>query len=388
MKLLLVSSRFPWPSWRGNQVRTVQWLEALSDHERLLVCPTGDRENREVRPGLEVRAFPRGRIEIATGLAAAVVGGRPAQEGIYAISGARRLVAELVDRWRPDAVVIQMVRCGWAADSVHRAAPDLPLLFDAIDCMALHYRRAATAVPAVLRPLYRMEAERCRKREGGLVRSARITTAVSHRDLEALDAGERGRVVVVGGGMKPVSNDVSTDEPVVLLSGNLGYRPTIRAARWFADRVWPRLHALVPEATWILAGARPAAAVKRLASRTGVEVHGDVDDMGAFLNRARVAVAPMASGSGVPIKILEAMAARVPVVADPWSADGLEDPSAVVEARGAEAWINALHRLLTDPGAAQAQASAGERVWREHYESSRVAAVIRGAVAIAAGGDG
>ena len=182
---------------------------------------------------------------------------------------------------------------------------------------------------------------------------------MSGRDLGALGAGSRGMVVPVTGGREAKRGIRSDDNPTVLLSGNLGYRPTVQGALWFADRVWPTLVEAVPSARWVLAGARPAAALRRLASRPGIEVHGDVDDLGPFLDRATVAIAPMASGSGVPIKILEAMAAGVPVVVDPWSAGGLADPAAVAVADGEAAWVRILQRLLCVPVEALAQAAAG-----------------------------
>ncbi len=276
-----------------------------------------------------------------------------------------------------------MVRCAWAFDVIREVHPELPLLFDAIDCMTLHYDRAAASEGIVLRSASHFEAERCLRREGELVRHAVVTTAVSGRDLRALGAGSRGMVVPVTGGREAGRGIRPDGEPTVLLSGNLGYRPTVRGALWFADRVWPTLHAAVPSARWVLAGARPAAALRRLASRPGIEVHGDVDDLGPFLDRATVAIAPMTSGSGVPIKILEAMAAGVPVVVDPWSADGLEDPSAVAVADGEAAWASVLERLLGDPAAAAAQAAAGTEAWRADYRPGRVRERIAQAVGVA-----
>lgn len=382
MRILLVTSRFPLPPWRGNQLRTTQWLDALADHECLLLCPPGTGSKEDCLQA-EFRPLPHSLVVGLLELLTAVVRGRPAQEGLYDSRAAKRVVAETAADWRPDVAVVQMVRCGWAMDAIREAAPMLPVLFDAIDCMALHYERAASFAGMMTRPAYHLEAGRCRRREGELVEHAAVTTAVSGRDLRALGAGSRGLVVPVTGGseVKPgVEFDGGT---TVLLSGNLGYRPTVRAALWFADRVWPKLLDLVPSARWILAGARPAPAVQRLASLPGIEVHGDVDDLGSFLNRAAVAIAPMASGSGVPIKILEAMAAGVPVVVDPWSADGLEDPSAVVVADGEAAWVDALQGLLGDPRVAAAQAVKGYEAWCADYQPGRVRARILDAVRVA-----
>jgi glycosyltransferase involved in cell wall biosynthesis len=232
----------------------------------------------------------------------------------------------------------------------------------------------------LFRLLNRLEAGRCSRRESELVRRAVVTTAVSSRDLEALGAGPRGRVVTVAGGVENGGQPAEPRKPVVLLSGNLGYAPTVRAARWFADRVWPGVRAKVPGATWILAGARPAPDVKRLAARPGVEIHGDVDDLAPFLAQAAVGIAPMASGSGVPIKILEAMAAGVPVVADPWSAAGLVDPRAVATAGGEAEWIETIRGLLTDHRAAGALAARALQVWQTSYHPDVVKSQIREAV--------
>ncbi len=379
MKLLLVSSRFPWPPWRGNQLRTIQWLDALADHERLLICPPPADVTEPPGGGAEIRFLPGVGVASAIGVGAAVFTGRPAQEGLYASPAGKEIVAEAVRHWQPDVAVVQMVRSGWAADAIRQADPGLPMIFDAIDCMALHYLRAAASAGGLIRSAYRWEAERCRRRESELVATA-FSTAVSGRDLRALGAGAHGMVVAVAAGAEVTHADPSSAEPIVLLSGNLGYRPTVRSALWFADRIWPRIRDRTPAARLILAGARPAPAVHRLASEPGIEVFGDVDDLGTFLARARVAIAPMASGSGVPIKILEALAAGIPVIADPWSADGLEDPSAVIVADTDAAWVENLSRLLDDPHAARHQAARGTEVWRSHYAPERVAAQIREAV--------
>lgn len=380
MRVLLVSSRFPLPPWRGNQLRTLQWLEALDDHDRLLVCPAGGNERMPPEFDVEFASIPGGASASAVGLVSALLKGRPAQEGIYDTPAARRRLAESVERRRPDVAVIQMVRCGWAFDVIESVQPGLPVVFDAIDCMSLHYRRAASRVAFPLRLPNRLEADRCSLRESELVRRAVITTAVSSRDLDVLGAGPKGRVVTVAGGVGIGGQRAELRNPVVLLSGNLGYTPTVRAARWFADRVWPGVRAKVPGATWILAGARPAPGVERFASRSGVEVHGDVDDLAPFLARATVAIAPMASGSGVPIKILEAMAAGVPVVADPWSAAGLVDPAAVATAGGEVEWIETIRGLLTDHRAAGALAARASEIWRTSYHPEVVKSQIRDAV--------
>jgi polysaccharide biosynthesis protein PslH len=382
MRVLLICSRFPWPPWRGNQVRTAQWAEALREHDLRLVCPgapAGTISAHEV----PVTPIRHSRSATGLGLLRAALDGRPLQEGLYDSPDARRTVGSAVREHEPDVVVVQMVRCAWALDAVRRVAPELPVIFDAIDAMGLHFGCAARSSAPWMAPLYRAEARRCRRREAWLAHEATLTAAVAGRDLAALAvAGGRGRVIPVAArAVEP--SDPERAGPVVLLSGNLGYRPTVDGALWFAHEVWPLLRRRIAAARWVLAGARPAAAVRRLARLEGVEVHADVPDLGPYLRATRVALAPMSSGSGVPMKVLEAMAAAVPAVVHPWAADGLagEAAEAVTVADGPEAWAEALVRLLGDGAAARAQGELGREAWRRHYHPDVVADQIRAIVA-------
>jgi glycosyltransferase involved in cell wall biosynthesis len=212
-----------------------------------------------------------------------------------------------------------------------------------------------------------------------------MTTAVSERDLEALGAS-RSLVVPVAARELPATS-APKSPPRVLLSGNLGYRPTAEGATWFAREVWPAVRERVPGAVWTLAGARPAAAVRRLAAIEGVEIRADPPDLSSHLASAAVAIAPMASGSGVPMKVLEAWAAGVPAVVHPWTAAGLaaEARTAVEIADSPEQWRAAVIGLMTDPDRAERLARLGREVWRRCYHPETVAASIRRAVCLATG---
>jgi glycosyltransferase involved in cell wall biosynthesis len=379
MRVLIITSRFPLPARRGNQIRTLEWLRSTEGWTRAVVCPESPVGSSEV--GLAGLAdgwytFDSSRTEALRSAATGFVRGRPAQEGLYGVAAARRAAGEAVRDFEPDVVVVQMVRCGWAADLVgHRSA----VLFDAIDSMALHFERRAGTAASPLRALWRVEASRCRRRERSLAARAAFVTAVSKRDLESLDAPRERTAVVPVSGADLSDLAPSEGPPTVLLSGNLGYRPTVQAAGFFGAEVWPRLLDRVPDARWLLVGARPAAAVRVLARLPGVEVHGDVEDLGPFMARATVAVAPMNSGSGLPMKVLEAWSAGVPVVADPWGVGGLDEEQlpAVALARSADEWLAAVESLLRDAARARKLGELGRAVWREHFRFDRIARRVR-----------
>ena len=133
----------------------------------------------------------------------------------------------------------------------------------------------------------------------------------------------------------------------------------------------------------MIAGARPHRDVRRLRDHPGVEVYADVPDLGPYLTDSRVAIAPMSSGSGVPMKVLEAMAAGLPAVVHPWAAEGLVEDArdAVLVASDADQWVAALTSMLSDPLSANDLGRRGYELWRRFYHPDRVADQIREVVA-------
>ncbi len=386
MRILLVTTRFPLPAWRGQQVRTVEWLDALRDHHVALVCPEG--VGASGLNGVDLYSYRSSAVSrVWAALRHAGLGRFPVQEGLYATGAARRAVRRAFAEISPDLAIIQMARCAWAAEVIQSQVPDIPILFDAIDAMGLHYGRMAETAYPMVRPVVWAEATRCRRREIELAARAAVTVAVADRDLDALNIPPgRGFAVPVAG--RECSTTLSpAAQPTVVLSGNLGYRPTVEGALWFSTEVWPKVRSAFPNARWVLAGARPARTVRALAAVPGVEIHADVPELGSFLAQSWVAIAPMASGSGVPMKVLEAWAAGIPVVAHPWTAAGL-DPGgrdAVWQAGDSGQWVKALVDLLSNPEQREALAGLGRAAWDRTYHPQKIAEKIREAVEAACG---
>jgi glycosyltransferase involved in cell wall biosynthesis len=122
---------------------------------------------------------------------------------------------------------------------------------------------------------------------------------------------------------------LGTPPPSVLFVGYYRHPPNADAARWLVDEIFPRVRAECPGARLVLAGAELPPDVAASAG-DGVQVAGPVADLEAELERAAVVVAPLRSGGGARVKVLEALGAGKAVVATPLAVEGIEVPTGEV----------------------------------------------------------
>ncbi len=161
-------------------------------------------------------------------------------------------------------------------------------------------------------------------------------------------------------------------EPVAAFVGLLGWTPNAEAAQWLVRDVWPLVASRLSPVELLLVGRDPTPEVCALAQR-GVTVTGTVPSVRPYLERARVAVAPLRSGGGSRLKILEALAFGRPVVSTTIGVEGLEDlvHQGVTVADKASDFADAVVELLADPARAEHQGNIGRDAVAARYTWTR-----------------
>jgi glycosyltransferase involved in cell wall biosynthesis len=117
------------------------------------------------------------------------------------------------------------------------------------------------------------------------------------------------------------------DVPTLSFTGALDYQPNIEAVRFAAKAIWPRIHATMPQARFVIAGRNPASAVSALAGHSNIDIAPNVPDMAREIGRSWVCIAPMRSGAGIKNKVLEAWACARPAVLSRHATNGLIVPA-------------------------------------------------------------
>ncbi|MBW3585250.1 MAG: glycosyltransferase family 4 protein [Cyanobacteria bacterium 0813] len=109
----------------------------------------------------------------------------------------------------------------------------------------------------------------------------------------------------------------------LIFAGAMNNLPNIDAARFLSLQILPPLQQRYPDASLTLVGASPVPEVLALGKLPGIQVVGRVQRVAEYLHQAAVCVVPMRIGFGIKNKTLEAMAAGTPVVASDRGLEGL-----------------------------------------------------------------
>jgi glycosyltransferase involved in cell wall biosynthesis len=150
--------------------------------------------------------------------------------------------------------------------------------------------------------------------------------------------------------------------PCLAFLGSMDWLPNQDAVTWFIDEIFPKVRRTVPDVKLVVIGRNPPASLLQLTGDDrSIQFTGTVEDVVLPLRECTLMVVPLRAGSGTRIKILESMAAGVPVVSTTVGVEGLplRSNEDLLVADDVPGITNAILRLLNDNALRQALAENG-----------------------------
>lgn len=162
--------------------------------------------------------------------------------------------------------------------------------------------------------------------------------------------------------------------PYLVFNGAMTFNANLEAMTYFLSQVWPRIHSQMPKLSMKITGSHAGVRLDSLRLAPEISLTGYVDDVRPLVAGAAACVVPILTGGGTRVKILEAMALGVPVIASPKAVEGLDvrHEEHVLIADAPERFAAEVIRVLNDGSLRANVVAEARRLVRDRYDWDRI----------------
>lgn len=392
MKILLVTKKFPYPLKEGEPIAIsylARSLVSLGCEVDLLVLNTSKhyfdpqdlpesehffneihsvRVDNHIRLGGALRSLMAGRAYILDRFQSAEFG---------------KKLDDLLHRKRYDIVQLETIYLAHYLP-ILRKHRNLAVSLRAHNVEHEIWERVAANTKNLLKKWYLKNQNRhLKKFEVSLLNQFDVLLAITARDLGVFRAlGYRNAAVTVPVGINlvdyPIDNQEFALENNLSFIGALDWMPNQQGVVWFLENVWKKLTPDYPKSKFRIAGKNTPTWLK---ARQGgsVEVLGEVPDAKAFILQQPISVAPLFSGSGIKVKVLEGMALGRTVITTSIGAEGI--PAVPGEhfllADNAESFASQLKFCFENPAKMREIGISARQFIRENFDNLEIANSVK-----------
>jgi glycosyltransferase involved in cell wall biosynthesis len=333
LRILWTSPNFPWPTTNGGKLRQVNLMRQLAHrgHKSTLFSLAKEMPRPEDIGHLEtfldrvIVITRRPATHPAVLLAAGLSLDRPVAATVNGLSA---LYEQEADRLLAESWDIIQCEHTYGFEPLERPLRRhrKPFFLTEHNVESTVVATAFERFPAAVRPLQRLDAIRYRRWERRVIRQADCVIAVTDQDAEAFRHMGAQHTATVVNCIDTESFAHTIPQPLarrLLFLGNFEYPPNVDAVTWLNTEIMPQVWATAPDVSLTIAGhATPKAWRKRWLDPR-IEFVGYLPSVRDAHAAASVFVAPIRSGGGSKLKVLEAMAAGTPIVATSEAVSGL-----------------------------------------------------------------
>lgn len=395
-RLLFLAHLLPWPLDGGGQIKSFHTLRILSRRfDVTLLAFVRKKDELDAAGEAALRPLLGGPNALRTIL----IPRSPAINALTAVRALRARTSFLIGRDAVPAMreAVERTLAETNFDTVHvdhlQMAQFVPFDLPAQTHVVLDHHNIEHRIPQRLaetpgaNPLMRwywgQEWPKLRDWELNACRRCDRVLVVSDEDkdgLIALAPDLAGRLDVV-----PIGVDTDYFAPArpwrpgsrTLLSiGTMFWPPNVDSMLYFCADILPKIKARVPDTKVKIVGARPTEAVRALGAQDPhtIVVTGSVPDVRPYGEDCGAFIVPLRAGSGMRVKILNALAMGLPVVSTSVGAEGIEVTNGenILLADGPGGFADAVVRVLTEPALAEKIARGGRNLMDARYAWDRI----------------
>jgi glycosyltransferase involved in cell wall biosynthesis len=191
---------------------------------------------------------------------------------------------------------------------------------------------------------------------------------------QILKLGYKGPLHVVPFGLKmddyktPESDSLPND---LIYIGALDWNPNIEGLKWFINQVWPHLHIRYPALKLNIAGRNPDIKLTGFFNTPGIQYFGEVEDVATFMEKGKIMIIPLFSGSGMRVKIIEGLARKKCIITTSKGMEGIpaENEKHLLKADSVQNYIDQIKKVLDHPEVCETLSWEGFQFVKQNFDN-------------------
>ncbi|MCI0711361.1 MAG: glycosyltransferase [Chloroflexi bacterium] len=385
MKILFLTSQFPYPPHSGGALRAHGLISGAINHGHEVVLfsfVSGKVADNPFSQQLDEVILAKPDLWTRRRRILNLILSRRAdmQRRFWSDSALDKILTRLA-KGDIDIVHAESLEMAAYLPVIHKTHPTIPLIYGSLNAeadlqrsMYATDRESWLSARGVAGSVYSfIQWQRLLEFEGLICHIASHVLAVSDEDKRLLSKLTDTPVTVVKNGIYvenylDIEPDQSLGKNALVFTGTMDYRPNVDAVWWFATDILPH----ISNGHFYIVGRSPHPRLDSLRDRPDITLTGYVEETQPYFRGATVYVAPLRMGSGTRFKLMQAMASGVPIVSTILGAMGLDvtDGDQMLLADDAKAFANAVNRLLSDVDLRQRLNQRGRDYVQQHFDWS------------------
>jgi glycosyltransferase involved in cell wall biosynthesis len=362
MKILMLCSKSPWPKYEGGPIAMYAMITGLQLAGHTVKVLAANTNKYTVDPETIPADFKlKTQIEfvdldLSLTIPAAIynfMAGKSYHISRFHTKPIAQKITEILREETFDIIQLETLQMASYLDIIRKYSK-APVVLRAHNIEHKIWQRIAENCPNPFKKLYinhlykalkRFEISTLNKIDGIIA-----ITPVDARNFDKLAHSSNIVSIPFGINLDTLpENLVQPEEASLFHIGTMNWFPNEESIKWLISEVWPKVNQLLPDLELHLAGRYMPNWMLKI-SEPNITVDGEVPDVWEYMQRFSIMVVPLFSGSGIRIKIVEAMAAGKAIITTAIGAEGInyENGQHLIIAKDAKSFTDAIIKLCND----------------------------------------
>ena len=372
MKIIYLTSRFPYPINKGDKLRSYYQIKELSKSHEIHLISLSEKSISEKnilainKYCKSITIYKMDFFKRIFNLFKTLFNNKPFQVNYFYHYSIQKKLNNKIAEISPDYIFCQLIRTAMYVKNNHTTAKVL----DYMDSLSKGMERRIKISNIFMKPFVIIEYQRLKIFENLAFEFFNKHIIISENDRKEIAHNKKDEIEIIGNGIDTnyfQKTDTETKYELVFI-GNLSYIPNIEAANFIAKKVLPKLLEKLPGIKILIAGSNPSKRVLKLANKN-IEVQGWVEDIRKTYSSGKIFFAPMTIGSGLQNKLLEAMSTSIPCITSELSNQSLKavENKNILIGRSVNDYVNHITSLLNDEEKRKKIGESGRKFVIENY---------------------